>query len=147
MLARMSADDRLAILEAIQRYSFAVDGRDAGAYAALFCERGVFETTIGAGPRPHIRVEGRDAIRAWAAETMARWGETRTRHHQSGAVFDALGADAARTRTLLLETRMAPGDRAPRPWTQGVYTDDWTRGPSGWRLARRALRLDAPPRE
>ena len=146
MLARMSAADRLAILEAIGRYSYAIDGRDAGAYAALFAERGVFETTIGAGPRPHIRVEGRGAIRAWAAETMARWGEARTRHHQCGAAFDALDADAARTRTLLLETRMAPGDRAPRPWTQGVYTDDWTRGPSGWRLARRALRLDAPPR-
>ena len=141
----MSATDRLAILEAIQRYSYAVDSRDAEAYAALFSIRGVFQVTSVAHPEPFIRAEGRAAILEWVRGTMERWGDAQTRHNQSGSVFDALTADTARTRTMLLESRMLPERSVPRPWTQGVYTDDWVREPSGWRLTRRALHLDIPP--
>ena len=120
----MSTADRLAILEAIQRYSYATDSRDAEAYAALFSLRGVFEVTSATRPQPFIHAEGRDGIRDWVEGAMARWGDVQTRHHrESGTVFDALSADAARTRTMLLESRMFPDGRVPRPWTQGVYTD------------------------
>ena len=144
----MSTADRLAILEAIQRYSYATDSRDAEAYAALFSLRGVFEVTSATRPQPFIHAEGRDGILEWVRGTMEsseRWGDAQTRHHQSGTVFDALSADAARTRTMLLESRMLPDGRVPRPWTQGVYTDDWVREPDGWRIARRALHLDFSP--
>ncbi len=141
----MSTDDRLAILEAIQRYSYAVDSRDAEAYAALFSIRGVFEVTSAKQPQPFVHAEGRDAILDWVRETLDGWGAVQTRHHQGGTVFDELTADTARTRTILLESRMLPDRQIPRPWTQGVYTDDWVREPDGWRIARRALRLDFSP--
>ena len=142
----MSADDRLAIIEAIQRYSYAVDSRDATAYTALFSIRGVFEVTSVAHPEPFIHAEGHDGILEWVEPTMERWGDAQTRHNQCCTVFDELTADTARTRTMLLESRMLPDRQIPRPWTQGVYTDDWVREPDGWRITRRALHLDIPPR-
>ncbi len=138
----MNSDDRLAILEAIQRYSHAIDGRDAGAYAALFAQDGVFEVTSTTRPQPFIRAEGRDGIREWVTATTQRWGAAQTRHHQCCTVFEALTPDAAQTRTLLLESRLLPGERTPMLYSQGVYTDDWVRGAEGWLIARRALRLD-----
>ncbi len=142
----MSADDRLAIIEAIQRYSYAVDSRDAEAYTALFSIRGVFEVTSVAHPEPFIHAGGHDGILEWVRGTMERWGEAQTRHNQCCTVFDDLTADTARTRTMLLESRMLPDRQIPRPWTQGVYTDDWVREPDGWRITRRALHLDIPHR-
>ena len=149
----MGSGDRLAILDRIGRYSYAWDGRDAEAYAALFTPDGVFEVYAGGG-EPVIRNEGREAIRAWARAIHAgddpglrrRAEGEQSRHHQSGTVFDELGPDAARTRTMLLSTAQAPGDAVPRPSTTGVYRDEWRRTPEGWRLARRTLRMDAAPR-
>ena len=100
----MSADDRLAILDQIARYSYAWDGKDSDAYAALFTEDAVFEV-FTRGDKPVIHNEGREAIRRWARATHSgeRPGlrppppDEQTRHNQSGTVFDELGEDAART--------------------------------------------------
>ena len=58
------------------------------------------------------------------------------------AIGDALEADAARTRTMLFETRVAGGARRPAPQVAGVYDDEWRRTEAGWLLARRVLRMD-----
>ena len=150
----MNVDDRLAILDMIARYSYAWDGQDADAYAALLTTDGVFEVFAAAREEPVIRNEGRDAIHAWAraihsGEDLGRRPRTpgeQTRHNQSGTVFDELGADAARTRTMLLSTVQAPDDPAPHPSTTGVYRDEWRRTPEGWRIARRSLRIDSRER-
>ncbi len=149
----MDVDDRLAILDRIAHYSYAWDGRDSDAYAALFTEDGVFEVFAGR-EEPVIHNNGREAIRAWARGIHS--GEEpgmrqhppgeQTRHNQSGTVFEELGGDAALTHTMLLSTAQAPGDAIPRPSTTGVYRDEWRRTPEGWRIARRTLRLDIPPR-
>ena len=147
----MSADDRLAILDQIGRYSYAWDGKDSDTYAALFTEDAVFEV-FTRGDEPVIHNEGREAIRRWARATHSgeRPGlrphppDEQTRHNQSGTVFDELGADAARTRTMLLSARQGPGDVIPIPSTTGVYRDEWRRTSEGWRIARRSLRIDTP---
>ena len=148
----MSVDDRLAILDQIGRYSYAWDGKDADAYAALFTEDAVFEVFTSGG-EPVIHNDGREAIHAWARATHS--GEEpglrphppdeQTRHNQSGTVFDELGEDSALTRSMLLSARQGPGDAIPRPSTTGVYRDEWRRTPEGWRIARRSLRIDTPP--
>ncbi|MYA19076.1 MAG: nuclear transport factor 2 family protein [Chloroflexi bacterium] len=148
----MSVDDRLAILDRIAHYSYAWDGRDSDAYAALFTEDGVFEVYTG-GDEPVIHNEGRAAIHAWARSIHT--GEDpglrrhppgeQTRHNQSGTVFDELGGDHARTRSMLLSARQGPGDAIPVPSTTGVYSDEWRRTREGWRIARRTLRMDIPP--
>ena len=138
----MSADDRLAILEMIGRYSYAYDGRDADAYASLFTEDAVFEVYAGR-EKPLVRNEGREAIREWARglhEEMPAGYQGR--HHQTGTVFEELGPDSARTRTLLLGTRRHPGDESPGVSGTGVYSDEWRRTSEGWRFAKRVIRMD-----
>ena len=138
----MSTADRLAILEAIQRYSYATDSRDAEAYAALFSLRGVFEVTSATRPQPFIHAEGRDGILEWVRGTMERWGDAQTRHHQSGTVFDALSVDAARTRTMLLESRIAH----VAGWTSAQTLDAGRlHGRLGTRAGRLAHRPPRPP--
>ncbi len=146
----MDVDDRLAILEMIGRYSYAWDGRDADAYASLFTKDGVFEVFARGREEPVIHNEGRDAIHTWARGIHSgedpgrrtRPPETQSRHHQSGTIFEELGPDSARTRTMLLSTSQAPDDPVPKPSTTGVYSDWWRRTPEGWRIARRTLRMD-----
>ena len=144
------ADDRLAILDAVARYAHAWDDKDARAYAACFAEDGLLEVWIRGRDEPVIREQGRAAIERWAARTHR--GELpglrppdaaeRTRHAPGGTVFDALEADAARTRTMLFETRVAGGASAPAPQVAGVYDDGWRRTAAGWLIARRVLRMD-----
>ena len=138
----MSTDDRLAILEMIGRYSYAYDGRDADAYASLFTEDAVFEVYVGRD-YPLVRKQGREAIRVWARglhEEMP--ADLQGRHHQTGTVFDELGPDSARTRTMLLGTRLDPGAESPRVGGTGVYSDEWRKTPEGWRFAKRVIRMD-----
>ncbi len=139
----MSADDRLAILDAIARYAHAWDDRDAETYAASFTADAVFESYISLeGSTPLIHHEGRAAILAWARERAAALAEKRTRHTPGSTVFDELTADAARTRTLLLESVLQPGDETPWLTNSGVYLDEWRKTTDGWKLARRSITHD-----
>ena len=138
----MSSEDRFAILEVIANYSYSYDARDADAYAALFTEDAVFEVYAGR-EKPLVHNEGREAIREWARGLHEEMPEGyRSRHNQSGTVFEELGPDAARTRTMLLGTRLYPGDSAPRVSGTGVYRDEWRKTAEGWRFARRILHMD-----
>ncbi len=135
-------EDRLAILEQIARYSYAWDGRDLDAYVALFAEDGVFvvDPELPGGPSTHA--VGHEAIRAWARERMdARKPGVQVRHHQSGTLFEELGEDSARTRTMLLTSRVGPDGQPP---SSGIYYDEWRRTAEGWRFANRTLHHDFP---
>ncbi len=138
----MSVEDRFAILEVIANYSYTYDAKDADAYAALFTEDAVFEVYAGR-EKPLVYNEGREAIRTWARGLHEEMPEGyQSRHNQSGTVFEELGPDAARTRTMLLGTRRYPGDKAPGVSGTGVYSDEWRKTPEGWRFARRTLHMD-----
>jgi ketosteroid isomerase-like protein len=139
----VSAEDRLAILETIARYSQAFDGKDARAYAALFTDDGVFEIVMRGAGEPLQRYAGSAAIFEWVGEAFrGRLAEVQTRHNQSATVFDELSSSTARTRTMLIETRQRSGERHPSPYTTGVYQDEWRRTEQGWRIARRAVHID-----
>ena len=140
----MSADDRLAILDMIGRYSQAWDEKDADAYVALFTDDGVFELNPELPDGPTISEHGREQIRSWAEASHRRLADTgtRTRHVQSGTVFDELTERTARTRTMLISMRLRPGDSGPWASSAGVYTDEWRKSDEGWRIARRTLRHD-----
>ena len=146
----MRAQERLAILEVVGRYAYAWDAKDARGYASWFTEDGLLEVYTRGRQEPAIREQGRAAIERWAAGIhsgalpgmRAPDPAERTRHAPGGTVFDEHGADSARTRTMLFETRVAGGGTAPAPQIAGVYSDDWRRTAEGWRLSRRTLRMD-----
>jgi hypothetical protein len=90
-----------------------------------------------------IRLESRAAINAWATQRLhARRGRFTSRHYLSGTLFEALTADSARTRTMVLVTHQDFTEAAPRPVASGVYHDQWRKTPEGWRLVRRRLHHD-----
>ncbi|MYA20405.1 MAG: nuclear transport factor 2 family protein [Chloroflexi bacterium] len=141
----MTAADRLDILEQIGRYSYAVDAFDGDEFAARFTEDGVFERRAIGSDGPYEVIEGRAALRRWILGLLETLPEgVMTRHHQRATVFEELSADAASTRTMLLLTSIAPGDRHPRTVSSGVYRDEWRRTDEGWRIARRVADMDRP---
>ena len=138
-----SIEDRLAILDAIARYAHAWDDRDADTYADCFTDDAVFEAYIASDPEPHIRKVTKATILEWARGAHAgHLADRATKHTPNGTVFDELGPDAARTRTMLLETVMRPEDGRPWLTNTGVYVDAWRRTPEGWKLARREMHHD-----
>lgn len=141
----MTAEDRLDILERIGRYSYAADEGDAEGLAALFTADGVFARRLIGDDAPETLAAGREALAAWArAAFAARPRGVRTRHHQRATVFDAIGEAEAGTRTMLLVTRIGPGDRHPVAAASGLYRDEWRRTGEGWRIARRVAEIDRP---
>ena len=142
MQAETQTADRLAILEQIARYSYAWDDRDLEAYIALFVEGASFVVDPELPGGPSVDATGHEAIRTWARERMdARKPGVQVRHHQSGTLFDELGEDQARTRTMLLTSRVGPDGEPPG---SGIYYDEWRRTAEGWRFAKRTLRHDFP---
>lgn len=141
----MTAEDRLAILDQIGRYSYAVDAFDGDEFAARFTDDGVFERHAIGSDGPYEVIEGHAALRRWILDILQTLPEgVLTRHHQRATVFDELTPDAARTRTMLLLTSIGPGDRHPRTVGSGVYRDEWRRTGDGWRIARRVADMDRP---
>ena len=110
----MSVDDRLEILELPARYSHAWDAADADAYAALFTDDASFELLRAGSDEPALRLEGREAIHAWAAERhAARPAGEQPRAHAGGTIIEELSGDAARGRTMLLQTIMGAAATSP----------------------------------
>jgi len=65
----MSVEDRLAIQEAIARYSHTYDSKDADAFAQLFVEDGILEVIVPGESSPTVRLSSRAAKTA-SARTM-----------------------------------------------------------------------------
>jgi len=141
----MSVEDKLAIQEAIARYSHAYDSKDADAFAQLFVENGIFEVIVPGEASPRVRLSSRAAIREWAAQRHRLNAASQARHYQSGLVFDELTADTASARTMLLLTRQGAPDAAPLLHLTGIYHDRWRKTREGWRLVHRAARVDRDP--
>jgi uncharacterized protein (TIGR02246 family) len=142
----VSLEDRLAIQEAIARYSHTYDGQDAEGFAELFAGDGVFEVFVPGQSPAAVRLQSRAEIREWTARRLReRRGRFTSRHHQSGTLFDALTPDAAVTRTTVLVTHQAVDEPAPRPTLSGVYHDRWRKTPEGWKIEHRAAHVDRDP--
>jgi len=141
----MTIEDKLAIQEAIARYSYAYDSKDAGAFAQLFVEDGVFEVTVLGTSSPTVKLSSRAAIREWAAQRHHLSPACQARHYQSGVLFDELTSETATTRTMLLLTKQDTPDATPLLHLTGVYCDKWRKTREGWRLVHREARVDRDP--
>jgi uncharacterized protein (TIGR02246 family) len=142
----MSLEDKLAIHEMIAQYSYAYDSKDADGFAQVFVDNGVFEIFVPGQTMPVVRLQSRQAIRAWAAQRLhARLGRFTSRHYQAGMLFEALTAEEARVRVMVLVTRQEATETPPSVHLTGVYHDVWRKTSEGWRLAHRAAYADRDP--
>lgn len=139
----MSIADRLAILDAIARYSHTFDNREVDAFAQIFTEDGIFEFIAADASEPELSLPSRADIHAWVTGWYADLDPAiQSRHHQSGTMFLTLTPDRAESATMLLTTAQRLGDAAPHVKMTGVYHDTWRKTADGWKLARRRLRYD-----
>ena len=139
----MSVADRLAILDAIARYSHTFDNREVDAFAQLFTEDGVFDMFSATATEPELVMPSRAAIHEWVTTWYRDLDPAiQSRHHQSGTMFKELTPESARTSTMLLTTAQHPGEASPRVKMTGVYHDHWRKTTYGWRIAHRTLRHD-----
>jgi uncharacterized protein (TIGR02246 family) len=142
----MSIEDKLSIHEMIAQYSYAYDSKDADGFAQVFAENGIFEIFVPGKTMPVVRLQSRQAIRAWATQRLqARIGRFTSRHYQAGILFDELTTKEAHVRVMVLVTRQEAIEMPPYVNLTGVYHDVWRKTPEGWRLAHRAAYADRDP--
>lgn len=139
----MSVADRLAILDALARYSYTFDGRQVDAFVQLFTEDGVFEMFAANGTEPELVMTARAGIHAWVTDWYRELDPAiQSRHFQSGTMFEELNSKTAKTSTMLMTTAQHPDEASPRVKMTGVYHDNWINTADGWRISKRVLRHD-----
>ena len=132
--------DRIAIADAVAKYSYTADARDLEGFLSLFTDDAVWKSYPAGSDEPATVLDGREAIREFSLNLYQQNAGIRTGHHQSGLLFTALTGDTASTQNMILLTRQAPGEDSPAVTVFGVYYDTWRKTPQGWRIATRTLR-------
>jgi uncharacterized protein (TIGR02246 family) len=118
----MSAAEQLEeIRKLLARYCFAIDARDADAWADLFTEDGVFHYKLG---EP---IQGREALRQFVSAIPD------DRHHLTMNEIIEMDGDIATVRAYALVTRGSP----PIISAVGDYEDTLSNTAEGWRFLRR----------
>ena len=139
------ADDRLLILDLINRYGAVHDFGNPEEYADLFTANG--EISVGNGP---AIVKGHDALVAQAKSDHARFsgapgtdGKTSSimRHLISNAQVTLTGSDSAVGQTYVT-TIVQKGDIGPTILSVGRYEDRFLKQNGQWRIAHRRIIID-----
>jgi hypothetical protein len=138
-------EDKLAIHEMIAQYACSYDSSDAAGFAEVFTEDGAFEIFIPDKTSPAVRLQSRKEIYDWAAQRLQeRRGRFTSRHYHTGVRFEALTAQNARLRVMVLVRRQEAMDTAPYVHMTG-YHDIWRKKSEGWRLLHRVACADRDP--
>lgn len=138
---QMTSADRADIQDAIARYAYHWDGKDAEAFAALFAEDAVMERWLLGELKS--RLEGRAAILEYAkASHIGRLADRQTRHHMTSIVFTQLTDETAATENMVLITHQTASDATPQPVSTGVYRITWRKTNEAWQITKRVLLTD-----
>src|ERR1051325_6495189 len=130
---KLTADDRLDIMDLIARYAYTLDSGDLDGYVNNFAPNGVlFENH-----------QGREAIRSYVASLMEQGragplpnGDVAYRHFVGSPVIDG-DAEKAVVHSYLLWVNMGS---EPPVSAAAEYTDDVVKVDGKWYFARRSLR-------
>lgn len=137
--------DRSAIAEQIARYSYAADGKDANAFAAVFAEDAVWKMYPAGASEPSITLNSRADIRKFSEDLNKQNPEARTGHHQSGLLFTELTTNTAITQNMILVAQQGPKDESPHIVVSGIYYDTWVKTRAGWQIKSLTLRMQPLP--
>jgi ketosteroid isomerase-like protein len=128
--AMANADDDLAIRNLAAAYTDAVNRRDGLAMAAVYAEDGVLEN-LGGG----FTLAGIEKLRRAFSRLVDRDRDYLFQMTHSGLV--EIDGDRAKARWWFSELKKPAG--GPYEYVQGVYQDQLTRTPAGWRFSRRTV--------
>jgi hypothetical protein len=131
MTQPLSADDRFAIVDVIQRYGRAVDLGEFALFDATFTADAVLDYRSAGGP-----CGSRDEIRAWLAQSRA--GLLGWQHHLSPPHIERRG-ERVHASTDVYTPNLLRGERGETQLlhTGGRYHDELIATPEGWRIAKR----------
>lgn len=132
---QLSTDDRLAILEVIARYAWALDTGDVEGFAGCFCREGVlvwdaFETAD--------RWQGHAALRHFAEFFRSLPTSAGRQHHVSNTLITA-SDDGAQARSYVA-VAVRQGDGPHLLSVMGYYEDRFCLEDGRWLLAQRIIR-------
>jgi nuclear transport factor 2 (NTF2) superfamily protein len=121
---------REAIRHTLAAYNMGGDLRQADAVAAAFTEGGAFRSPI-------FDLKGRDQIRAWFGERVARSSSVRmVRHHITTSLIQLESANTASVRTYFTVFSDRGADHG------GVYNDRFEQVGQDWLIALRDIQTD-----
>lgn len=133
-----AADDRLAVIDVIHRWSHVVDDGAAEDLHLVVTDDAAL--AIAPAREGEVLCQGPAAIAEHLAGIAAASG-LQLRRHVRNTVFDEITADHVRTRSYYLITGVPDAGMA-KPIAAGVYEDELVRTPAGWRIARRVAHPD-----
>lgn len=139
----LSAEDRSALSDLVHRYAANVDDREFDAVAALFIPNA--ELAVPEPPAHLIPVRSHRGTEAIAAAVSAVAAVARTQHAIVGEVYDSTARTGiARARVACVAHHWSQrGDELTDVVWHLRYDDDYERTERGWRIARRALTINA----
>ena len=130
MSNRDGVADRLAIIDGLRRYAYAIDDRDFAAVRQVFTPDAVLDYTSTGGPRGP-----RDEVVDWIAAGLALLGPSQ--HFVTNELITLAGQQAT-SRCYLLNPLLSPEAPAENVLLLGgEYRDRWRRTPAGWRITAR----------
>ena len=124
--------DKDAIIDVVHRYSYCVDHRLYDEVASLFTE----DCVVDYGP-DFAPIRGRLALRKMFGLPSA--GFRATSHHNANVLVTFDDDDHANVRTSVYAWHQRNDTTTPQLW--GYYHDTVERGPGGWLIATRQLRV------
>ena len=129
MTLTISADDRLAVLDLLARYAWALDTGDYETYASLFTPDGLF---VERGT-PY---RGREAMAAHVRE-LARTMARGNRHHNTQVLFEEGDESQCRLRSYSSHIYQPGESREGVVRMQGYYRDTCVKVEGVWYFSQR----------
>ncbi len=128
----ISTADKLEIMELASRYNYAVDHKDAEAWADCFTDDGEFKVN------GQLVAQGRAAFVAFVKAKGADWV---TRHWTNNAIIDG-NEDMARLRLYVTAYSVVDGALAA-PYVMGEYDDTVVKSGGRWKFKQRHMQVAA----
>ena len=126
------AADKLAVLECLADYCYAIDFLECDALHDLFTDDAVLHFSLGDIGRDDITVSGGTAIADYFREILPRMGAAAPKHPLTNHVVRVDG-DRATSRSYAAVAA-------------GLYTGEYERSATGWRLSRLTVKYFDRPR-
>ena len=139
---QISVQDRIDILDLISRYSHTWDSKDSIAWAALFTDNAISQSYSSGELLREASSTAERLSGAKSRHAMFIENGVQTRHFQTNTVLTQHPNGSVSGETVFSVTWQYPAEESPRLVHTGIYLDEYTKSPSGWRFSRREIRVD-----